>query len=195
MAKGDWLRFLSSAILVVIPAPAHSGVLTKGDHVAFAIRPVEGSGDVKTSLWSGVDVTAVTPDPSIECEESSSCYPWKMAIVSTVFWIGETGSGPTNTRSAWDKNWVSSYGGVDDPVHRSGYGPAAFRPLQNPFYVASFLAGSLLMSILIFGTCIRSDWVTVGIQMTYAVAYFLALLFLEHNQYSLDRALWTRKRE
>lgn len=31
--------------------------------------------------------------------------------------------------------------------------------------------------------------------MTYAVAYFLALLFFEHNQYSLDRALWTRKRE
>ena len=59
-----------------------------------------------------------------------------MAIVSTVFWIGETGSGPTNTRSAWDNNWVSSYGGVDDPVHRSGFGPAAFRPLQNPFYVA-----------------------------------------------------------
>ena len=131
---------------------------------------------------------------------------------------------------------------------RSGYGPAAFRPLQNPFYVAlpycdmqagrlkpeavsmrhvlpswfvysfglirplvealigiafvlglftrwALLAGSLLMSILIFGTCIRSDWVTVGIQMTYAIAYFLALLFLEHNQYSLDRALWTRKRD
>jgi hypothetical protein len=31
---------------------------------------------------------------------------------------------------------VSSYGGVDDPVHRNGYGPAGFRPLQNPFYVA-----------------------------------------------------------
>jgi hypothetical protein len=136
MAKGDWLGFLSSAILVLIPAPANSGELTKGDRVAFAIRPVGRSGDVKTRLWSGVNVAAVAPDLSIKCDESSLCYPWKMGIVATVFWIGETGSGPTNRRSAWDTNWVSNYGGVDDPVHRSGFGPAAFRPLQNPFYVA-----------------------------------------------------------
>jgi hypothetical protein len=59
-----------------------------------------------------------------------------MGIVATVFWIGETGSGPTNARSAWDKDWLISYGGVDDPVRRRGYWPAGFRPLQNPFYVA-----------------------------------------------------------
>jgi Protein of unknown function (DUF3300) len=76
------------------------------------------------------------PDLSINCEESLFCYPWKIAIVSTVFWVGETGSGPANTRSAWDGNWVSSYGGVDDPVQRRGYEPARFRPLENPFYVA-----------------------------------------------------------
>ena len=58
----------------------------------------------------------------------------------------------------------------------------------------ALLAGSLLMSILIFGTCICSDWATVGIQITYAIAYFLALLFLKYDQYSLDRALRTRKR-
>jgi hypothetical protein len=136
MANGDWLGFLSSAILVVIPAPAHSGELTKGDRAAFAIRPVGSSGDVKTRLWGGVNVAAVAPDLSIKCDEPSRCYPWKMAIVATVFWIGETGSGPTNACSAWDKNWVSSYGGVDDPVRRWGYQPAGFRPLENPFYVA-----------------------------------------------------------
>jgi len=61
----------------------------------------------------------VAPDLSIKCDESSLCHPWKMGIVATVFWIGETGNGPTNARSAWDKSWVSSYGGVDDPVRRS----------------------------------------------------------------------------
>jgi hypothetical protein len=136
MAKSDWLVLLASAVLVLIPAPAHSGKLSKGDHAVFAIKPVGTCGDVKTQMWSGVSVTALAPDLSIKCDESSSCYPWKMAIVSTVFWIGETGSGPTNRRSAWDSNWVSNYGGVDDPVHRNGFGPAAFRPLQNPFYVA-----------------------------------------------------------
>ena len=131
-----WLGFLSSAILIVIPAPAHSGQLTKGDHAAFAIRSVGRSGDIKTRLWSGVNVAAVAPDLSIKCDEPSLCYPWKMGIVATVFWIGETGSGPTNACSAWDNNWVSSYGGVDDPVRRRGYQPAGFTPLQNPFYVA-----------------------------------------------------------
>jgi hypothetical protein len=53
-----------------------------------------------------------------------------------VFWIGETGSGPSNASSAWDSNWVAAYGGVDDPVRRKGFEPAAFRPRENPFYVA-----------------------------------------------------------
>jgi hypothetical protein len=136
MAKSGWLVLLANAALVVIPVPAHSEGLTEGDHASFAIKPVGTCGDVKTHLWSGVDVAAVAPDLSIGCDESSSCYAWKMGIVSTVFWIGETGSGTTNTRSAWDRNWVSSYGGVDDPVRRKGYWPAEFRPLENPFYVA-----------------------------------------------------------
>ena len=136
MAKSDWLVLLGSAVLAVIPAPADSGELTKGDHAAFAIKPVGSCGDVKTQLWGGLNVAAVAPDLSIRCDESLSCYGWKIGIVSTVFWIGETGSGPTNERSAWDKNWVSSYGGLDDPVHRSAYGPAGFKPFQNPFYVA-----------------------------------------------------------
>jgi hypothetical protein len=136
MAKGNWLVLLGSVVLVIIPAPGHSGELSNGDHAAFTIKPEGSCGDVKTRLWSGVNVAALAPDLSIRCDESSSCYPWKMAIVSTVFWIGETGSGPTNTRSAWDKNWVGRYGGIDDPVRRSGYRPAGFRPRENPFYVA-----------------------------------------------------------
>jgi thiosulfate dehydrogenase [quinone] large subunit len=51
----------------------------------------------------------------------------------------------------------------------------------------TLVIGSLLMSLLIFGTCLRSDWATVGLQMIYAVAFFLALFFLEHNHYSLDQ--------
>ena len=94
------------------------------------------AGDVKTQLWSGVGVAAFGPDLSIKCGESGLCYPWKLAIVSTVFWVGETGSGPANTHSAWEQDWVGRYGGVDDPVRRKGYEPAGFRPHENPFYVA-----------------------------------------------------------
>jgi thiosulfate dehydrogenase [quinone] large subunit len=49
--------------------------------------------------------------------------------------------------------------------------------------------GSLLMSSLMFGTCLRSDWNTVGLQMIYVLAFFLALFFLEHSRYSIDRVV------
>ncbi len=66
---------------------------------------------------------------------------WKRNIVTTTFWVGElpTKNNPTpNLASSWDMNWVSSYGGYDDPDprNRKGYRPKKFIPRQNPFYVA-----------------------------------------------------------
>jgi hypothetical protein len=140
MGKVDrLLRTLATVLragLLMVPASAHAGGAGEGGHATFAIKPVSVGGDVKARLWGVVSVAKLAPDLAIKCEDSSSRYPWKVGIVSTVFWIGETGSVPTNTRSAWDNNWVSSYGGVDDPVRRKGYKPADFRPLENPFYVA-----------------------------------------------------------
>jgi hypothetical protein len=68
-------------------------------------------------------------------------YPWKISIVTTVFWIGEQPSGNNpvpNRTSSWDKQWSRNYGGFDDPnpAHRSNYIPMKFRPRQNPFYCA-----------------------------------------------------------
>ena len=45
-------------------------------------------------------------------------YPWKLDIITTIFWIGERPSGNNpvpNDRSSWDKNWYYSYGGYDNP--------------------------------------------------------------------------------
>jgi thiosulfate dehydrogenase (quinone) large subunit len=53
----------------------------------------------------------------------------------------------------------------------------------------ALVAASLLMSILIFGTSLRADWATVGIQMIYVIAFFVALFFVEHNHYSVDRII------
>lgn len=74
-------------------------------------------------------------------------YPWKMNITTTVFWIGEqpTENNPVpNDVSAWDKQWVSHFGGYDDPAPESriashGMGdfrPRSFVPKLNPFYIA-----------------------------------------------------------
>jgi hypothetical protein len=73
---------------------------------------------------------------SIPCESNADRYSWKLNIVSTIFWIGETGEGPTNARSAWDPNWLADFGGIDDPQNRRGYEPLKFMPRENPFYVA-----------------------------------------------------------
>jgi hypothetical protein len=46
--------------------------------------------------------------------------------------------------------------------------------------------GGLLITALIFGTALRSDWTTVGIQMIYAITYYLLLLNRVDNAFSLD---------
>jgi hypothetical protein len=64
---------------------------------------------------------------------------WKYKISVTVFWIGEQASETNpvpNTVSAWDLDWVSHYGGEDDPINRTNFIPAGFIPRGNPFYVA-----------------------------------------------------------
>jgi hypothetical protein len=67
--------------------------------------------------------------------------PWKIGIVTTIFWIGErptTNNPVPNDRSSWDPNWFSNYGGYDDPNSKSrkDFIPMSFLPRQNPFYVA-----------------------------------------------------------
>lgn len=61
-------------------------------------------------------------------------------IITTVFWVGETENESNgfiaNIASAWDANWLQSYGGVDSPDNRRGYVPAGFTPKENPFYFA-----------------------------------------------------------
>jgi hypothetical protein len=63
---------------------------------------------------------------------------WKENIVATTFWIGDPpGSGsPSNTRSAWDSEWMAHYGGEDSPTQRVDLLPTGFTPRQNPFYIA-----------------------------------------------------------
>jgi len=58
----------------------------------------------------------------------------------------------------------------------------------------ALVAGGLLMICLIFGTAMRSDWTTVGIQMIYSITYFLLLFCRRYNRFSLD-SLVTQTRE
>ena len=73
--------------------------------------------------------------------EGPGWYPWRRAIITTIFWIGERprGNNPVpNARSSWDKYWYYNYGGYDnpDPGSRRNFIPINFVPRQNPFYFA-----------------------------------------------------------
>jgi thiosulfate dehydrogenase [quinone] large subunit len=53
----------------------------------------------------------------------------------------------------------------------------------------ALVIGSLLILVLTFGTALRQDWSTAGVQLIYAAVY-AALLALDcWNDYSLDRLL------
>jgi thiosulfate dehydrogenase [quinone] large subunit len=49
------------------------------------------------------------------------------------------------------------------------------------------IAGSVLMLILTFGSTLRQDWPTVGIQPTYSVVYSLLLAAVPFNSFCVDQ--------
>jgi thiosulfate dehydrogenase [quinone] large subunit len=50
----------------------------------------------------------------------------------------------------------------------------------------ALIIGSLAMAALVFGTSLRSDWPTVGIQLLYAAIYAALLATREYNSISVD---------
>jgi hypothetical protein len=60
--------------------------------------------------------------------------------MTTMFWVGEPADAAnafiSNAESYWDKDWLASFGGVDDPFERAHHHPVGFTPKENPFYVA-----------------------------------------------------------
>lgn len=47
-------------------------------------------------------------------------------------------------------------------------------------------AGSLLILVLTFGTTVRQDWETAGLQLNYALVFAALLAFLQYNAFSID---------
>lgn len=118
------------------------------ESAVFAESPFQSSADfskyaekLRESALLHLEPTVLVPTNSRPLVFGSSVYPWKMQIVTTIFWVGENASARnpvSNHSSSWDLNWASSYGGFDDPDpgHRHNYIPANFIPRQNPFYIA-----------------------------------------------------------
>jgi len=82
------------------------------------------------------------PRTDLQASGTIAQYPWREAIVTTTFWIGERpgeNNPIPNRKSCWDPRWVENYGGTDSPKRSERLGtfiPRDFTPRQNPFYVA-----------------------------------------------------------
>lgn len=56
----------------------------------------------------------------------------------------------------------------------------------------ALIAGGLLMALLTFGTTLRQDFGTAGLQLSYSIAYFMLLSLRARNGFSLDAWLHGR---
>ncbi len=126
-------RFLKH-LLVVVSLVAGSPILL------FAQKETAGK-DFTSRLREKVLNKVDALQPVVFKGGEHGKYPWKNAIVTTTFWIGESPSSNNpvpNHASSWDKQWARNYGGFDNPnpSRRRGYIPVNFVPRQNPFYVA-----------------------------------------------------------
>lgn len=82
----------------------------------------------------------IVPSSHISIPSPNPKYGLHKDIIATVFWVGEKASKDNdfigNDKSAWDSNWVKSFGGIDTPNKRNGFYPRNFEPNENPFYIA-----------------------------------------------------------
>ena len=53
----------------------------------------------------------------------------------------------------------------------------------------ALISGSVLMLVLMFGSTVRQDWPTVGIQLMYSLIYSLLLAGRRFNSYGIDYRL------
>jgi thiosulfate dehydrogenase [quinone] large subunit len=65
-------------------------------------------------------------------------------------------------------------------------GAIGFLLLLGWFTRVALLAGMVTMVSLIFGTGLRSDWNTLGLQLAYTVVYYILLLRLDDNCFAVD---------
>ena len=58
--------------------------------------------------------------------------------------------------------------------------------LAGLFTRQALVVASLVIASLVFGTALRSDWSTIGLQLIYAVIFYLLLCRVGDNCYSVD---------
>lgn len=120
-----------------VPALAAAGIGLSAVALAAGIYSLVGAPEGSTPVPSHNKIIETSPKPEAE---PTPVYPVHHDITATVFWVGESADTSNkfihNRSSAWIEDWMSAYGGVDDPSTRCDHLPCAFTPKENPFYFA-----------------------------------------------------------
>lgn len=91
-----------------------------------------------TEIVSSISQTAVSSSTNGASQNISGIV--HTGITATYFWAGEGATNDnghiSNAASAWDEQWATHFGGIDDPFKRIGLNPKGFTPKENPFYFA-----------------------------------------------------------
>ena len=113
---------------------------------AHAQSPYQSSADFAKYAQKLRESALLKMEPKVQVPTTGRSifggrYPWKLGIVTTIFWVGErpTPRNPTpNHASSWDPRWQVNFGGFDNPdtSKRRNFIPVGFIPGQNPFYCA-----------------------------------------------------------
>ncbi len=130
------LTALATGILSLVAAQAQNPYQSSSDFAKYAMKLREES------------LLQLEPQVIIPTESNKAgvrgLYPWRLNIVATIFWVGESASvnNPVhNYSSSWDRDWATHFGGLDGingrrPLPDGGSIPSNFIPQQNPFYFA-----------------------------------------------------------
>jgi hypothetical protein len=125
------------------PAKSVTGTTTRQTYFASTLPP--SIIPITSASAGSYSAPSRTTSPASDIvftnfsRKTKNFYPWKTAIITTMFWIGEGGSNissTTNKASSWDEKWVSTNRGSDNPNNRNGFATAAHASTLNPFYVA-----------------------------------------------------------
>jgi len=80
-------------------------------------------------------------------------------------------------------SWTVFDFGYALPILEAVVGAAVLFGLQTR---RALLAGSILMLVLMFGSSLREDWPTVGIQLTYSAVYCILIAGAQFNGFGID---------
>jgi hypothetical protein len=143
---GGPIKGVSTYIPTTVTQPSAKSVTGTATHQSYFASTVRPSVVPLTSSSAGSFSSPSPPTkPSSDfvftnySKKAKATYPWKMDIITTMFWIGEGGSNVSSTdniQSSWDQDWLPNNHGSDSPNNRNGYAAGNHASTLNPFYVA-----------------------------------------------------------